>query len=155
MSTAGLESPGVSLHVQHDDTRRAMSVIVRLLLAVGLTAAFHGVFGVVHWQRWLAYPCIGITIASMEWGGERIWHLTVGRLAECSGGPLNWLTRIPFWFLAGGIGYAGGMLAAKKMFLIGFYDIPVKPIFMVGGAIGFAVQSLSVIVEFIHARYRR
>lgn len=112
-------------------------------VVAGVSAAFmHGIFGLVHWQSWPAYLFIGIGMSLTGAGAEQIWHSMVARMLARPHAPRGIVTRVPFWFLAGGMGYVLGMLIAKKLHLIGFYDIPVRLLFFRGGVLGCLLLAL-------------
>jgi len=118
---------------------RIAGILFRALPAGLAALAFHGIFGLVHWFTFYAYLVIGISLALFSWGGELLWRSLTDR-------PSNkWaaiMSALPFWFFSGGCGYTTGMLLAKKLSFIGFYDIPVRPIFLVGGIIGCALHAI-------------
>ena len=130
-------------------------IVFRLLFAIpaGLAAlALHGIFGLVHWYTWGAYLVIGLSLSLFGWGGDLLRRSLTDRPAikiggfnihQRDGGQVGptrsfagVLSALPFWFLTGGWGYTTGMLISKKILLIGFYYIPVRPIFLVGGILG-------------------
>jgi hypothetical protein len=41
------------------------------------------------------------------------------------------------------------MLAAKKLLLLGFYDVPVRPIFLLGGITGCVLQMVYESAKFM------
>ena len=103
----------------------------------GIAAAgSHGLFGLVHWQTWLAYPLIGGAMSFLGWCAGRLWQVTVAHMLKHPDSLMGPMTRVPFWFFAGGMGYEIGMFAAKKMRLLGCYDTPAKPLFHLGGTLG-------------------
>jgi len=110
------------------------------LFGGAVAALLHGLFGLVHWYSWEAYLLIGLFISIAGWLGDLLWRTTVETSSGHPASSLAVLSRIPFWFLAGGIGYALGMILSKKLFLLGFYDKPMRPIFILGGIIGVAIQ---------------
>jgi len=82
----------------------------------------------------------GWGVAFMGWGAERLWYSTVRRMFLR---PLTWyayLTRIPFWFIGGGIGYTMCVLTSEKAGFLSVQDIPVKSLFIFGGNIGLILQ---------------
>jgi hypothetical protein len=84
-----------------------------------------------------------------RWGVEILWSSIVSKMVE---NPYSWfafLTKIPFWYLAGGIGYTLSILISKRIGLIEFYDIPINPFFHTGGKILVVVQIVFQIIIFI------
>ncbi len=99
-----------------------------------------GITAISGWSRIAGLLIIGWGVASMGWGAERLWYSTVGRMFLR---PLTWyayLTRLPFWFIGGGIGYTIGALTTEKAGFLSVQDIPVKSLFIFGGNIGLTLQ---------------
>ncbi len=133
----------------------ARNLLYGILVAL-LIWLVHALFGLVHWQRLPGYLIIGNMMTFAGWGAEVLWRNTIGNMLMRPPPFVAYLARIPFWYLAGGIGYVLGMLVAKKTGLIGFYDIPVEPLFALGGKIGCLVQILFQIpVERFGVKYFR
>ena len=92
------------------------------------------------WSGIIGFIIAGWGIALMEWGVERLWYSTIGDMIHR---PLAWysfITRLPFWFIAGGMGYTIGLLTAHKTGLLSVQDTPVGSIFVFGGIIGLLLQ---------------
>jgi len=86
------------------------------------------------------YLLVGNALSFFGWGAERLWYSTISPML---GNPFSWyayLTRIPFWYFAGGTGYVVSMLLAKKLGLLMLNDIPVKQLFDTGGLIECGIQ---------------
>src|SRR5437016_11222359 len=110
-----------------------------LAIAIGAAAvvyALHGLLGLVHWVNPAAYLLIGTAFTFLDWGTGRLWLNAVGSSMRHRDSLLAFLTRMPFWYLGGGCAYVLGMLLAKRFGLMGFYDVPVKPLFSLGGELG-------------------
>ncbi len=118
-----------------------MYFISGIFVALSLSI-LHSVLGAVHWWSFSGYVIVGFGLVFFSWGAERIWWNTIGAMFHRPFSMMAYMSRAPFWFIAGGIGYTLGMLLAKKFSLMGFYDIPVKPLFMLGGKIGVIFQIL-------------
>ena len=108
----------------------------------------HSLFGVVHWWNPFGYLVIGMTMVFVQWGTEHLWQSTIASVLKRSYSLFAYFCRVPFWFMGGGIGYTLGMLFAKKMGFIGFYDVPVKPLFVFGGELGVVSQILLHIIPY-------
>lgn len=82
----------------------------------------------------------GWSLAFFGWGTERLWYNTIGQMFLR---PVAWyayLTRLPFWFIGGGIGYTFGLLVSERCGLLSVQDIPVKPLFVSGSYFGLLLQ---------------
>ena len=89
-----------------------------------------------------AYLIVGNCLSFFGWGAEQLWLLIISPMVKKTFSWYAYLTRIPFWYIAGGIGYTFGMLFDKKMNMITFADIPVKSLFSFGGQIEIFIQLL-------------
>jgi len=124
---------------------RGFAVVWRTL---GLgTAGAVGVFlaglsrGTAGWNQLPGFLPAAFTLALSGWACERVWHAGVAPFVR---GLSEWgtcLTRIPFWFMAGGMGATIGILIAKKYAVLDIQDIPVKPIFAQGAYIYAGLQT--------------
>ena len=91
-------------------------------------------------QSVLGFFLVGTAILFFGWGAERLWYATVSRMMSNPFSILSYVTRIPFWYVAGGTAFTLAMLLAKKYGLLDVYDIPVKNLFTDGGRIGCVIQ---------------
>ncbi|MBI4549067.1 MAG: hypothetical protein HY707_13875 [Ignavibacteriae bacterium] len=105
-----------------------------------LISGWHFLWGEFHWLNVVGYLFVGNGLSFFGWGAERLWYST---LSPMLGNPFAWysyLTRIPFWYYAGGIGYVIGVLLSKKFGFLSVSDIPVKRLFYTGGVIECGIQ---------------
>jgi hypothetical protein len=109
----------------------------------------HGLLGLVHWSTPAGYLLIGVMYSCLVLGFDRLWFNAVAVLMRHRDSLLASLTRLPFWYMAGGVAYVLGMLLAKRFGSMGFYDVPVKALFSLGGKLGIAIQLSSAVI----ARY--
>ena len=108
---------------------------IGIVLLIG--SLLYGGDGVDHL---IGFIIVGDAVSFSGWGAERLWYSTIAKMVMKPFSLLAYATRIPFWYMAGGIGYTMGMLIAKKLGLLTAYDIPVKNVFDLGGWIGVVVQ---------------
>jgi hypothetical protein len=132
---------------------------VKIYFSIGLATALvllalHSILGSFHWWTYTGYVLIGYIVVLFVWGAERLWFHTIAPMIEEHFSTTAYLSRVPFWFIAGGVGYTVGMLITKKYDLMGFYDIPVKPIFIFGGKIGIALEVPLQMISFYIMRKR-
>ena len=127
--------------------------ILRNLLYGVLLGAVLGLFqtisGELNRAEITGYLVIGNGITFFGWGADRIWFFTAAKMMK---NPFSWaayLTRVPFWCIAGGIGYTLGILLSKKFGLLEVYDIPIKPLFTSGGEIEIAAQVLLQMAAYL------
>lgn len=83
-----------------------------------------------------AYLVAGVAVALFLWGSDRLW---CGMVAPMFDKPFSlpaYCSRIPFWYLAGGIALEAAVLAARALGLAVLYGIPVRDIFDTGARIG-------------------
>lgn len=122
-------------------------------LITGIVTAFalfvlHAVLGTVHSWSAAGYLIIGYGMIFFAWGAERLWFNMIATMMKEPFSAIAYISRIPFWFIAGGIGYTLGMLFAKKFDVMGFYDVPVKSLFIPGGMFGVIIQISMQCISF-------
>ncbi len=105
-----------------------------LLIALDLVRGTLGTGGIV------GDLAAGISMAFFGWGAERLWYSTIAPVFNRPFSPAAYLTRLPFWYFAGAIGYTAALLIEKKTGMRLVDDIPVKRLFTTGGEIGILVQ---------------
>lgn len=113
-----------------------------LLSGVSLTitiASVNAVFGLFHWVYPQAYIVAGFVMSIIGWSIDRIWLSTVAMMLKNRQSFSAFISRCAFWCLAGGFGYTLGVLIAKRIGVIEFYDIPVTHVFRFGVALGCSV----------------
>jgi hypothetical protein len=84
----------------------------------------------------------GWCVAAWWWIGETMWRTILVPMVAHSSYRLQYMTRIPLWYMISGIGYTLGLLIGQRLGIFYVYDIPVKPIFLCGGMIGVGMQSV-------------
>ena len=119
----------------------------RRSVVTGVVIAFvafllHSILGMVHWWSVFGYILIGMTISFACGSAEQLWWYMIASMVRNRRSLIAYVTRMPFWYMAGGAGYVIGMLVSRRLGLMAFYDIPVKPLFTFGGRIGVAIQLL-------------
>ena len=110
------------------------------IIAAIVLALIHLLMGSFQMKNMFGYVLIGNGISFFGWGAERLWYSTISKMLV---NPFSWfayVTRLPFWYIAGGIGYTLAMLFSKKYGFLEIYDIPVKHLFEVGGIIECSIQ---------------
>ena len=85
------------------------------------------------WNELPGYILAGLGISFFAWGSERLFQFTLGGLFRNAGVGRLLLVHIPFWFMAGAVGFEVMMLLAIKFGLSMTRDVPVKEIFLLGG----------------------
>ena len=97
-----------------------------------------------HGSQWYEFPgfvLAGCGVVFVGWGVERLWLSAVAQVIARPFSFFGFATRLPFWYIGGGVGYCVGMLFGKKLGVLWFYDIPVKSIFTEGARMGCLFQS--------------
>jgi hypothetical protein len=113
----------------------SLGIVIGILLMLDTSIA-----GALHFLKIVCLIVTGWVIAFFGWGAERLWYSTIGRMFAH---PLKWyayLSRIPFWFIGGGISYTLGLLVSEKSGFLSVQDIPVRSLFISGGCIGLFMQ---------------
>jgi hypothetical protein len=105
------------------------------LLAVVLTVMnFHVI--VFSWSNLFGFLFAANGISLLAWGSNRLWQSTVSTMLVDPHSPIGYGTRVPFWYLAGGIGYLVGILLARRHGLLVLFDVPARQLFRFGGTTG-------------------
>lgn len=133
--------------VPHHPFERPTWVIARsgmIALIVAATLAWSNVlYGNRPWSDHISgYLLVGGGVMSLGWGLDRLWYSTVALMIPKPFSFAGYISRLPFWYFSGAIGYVLGLLTAKKLNLLTVYDIPVKSLFFFGGNIGILIQIL-------------
>jgi hypothetical protein len=117
-----------------------LRMLARAVAFAGITAivvfvAQHAL-GIIHWSTLGANLLIGAMMSGALWGTERLVNGMMNKMMIEPSSLRGFVLRLPFLYVASGIGYTGGMVTAKKIGLIGFYDIPIRPVFTFGAGMG-------------------
>ena len=88
--------------------------------------------GVIHWSAFGANLLVGAMMSAAAWGTVRLLDSMMPKMTIEPSSLRGFVLRLPFLYVAGGIGYTSGMVIAKKIGLAGFYDIPIQPVFVFG-----------------------
>lgn len=128
--------------------------IRNIIAGTAVTIAFifdKNIVTVIKWEGVIGLLFTGWLIAFMGWGSERLWCSTVGTMMNHPFAWYAYITRVPFWFISGGIAYTTGILLTARAKWLLVHDIPVRDIFISGGFIGFLLQFVMQIrvVKFI------
>ncbi|MBA4312796.1 MAG: hypothetical protein C0417_09220 [Chlorobiaceae bacterium] len=78
------------------------------------------------------YLLSGLSISFFSWSAERFWFTIISPMISDPFSTLSYLSQLPLWWLAGGIGYVFGIVLSKIFFPIDFYEVPIKIYFFVG-----------------------
>ena len=126
------------------------SVLIALLLFIGYTG-YEG----WHNEYIPGFLEVGAVISFLMWGSERIWKITVMPMIAQFPWWGGLASKLPFWFLGGGIGYTAGMLTAKKLGLLIVYDRPVEMLFLFGGKFGMTIQLVASVIAYRMAKQEK
>jgi hypothetical protein len=74
------------------------------------------------------------------WGAERLWYASISKMLENPFSKFSFITRIPFWFISGGIGLSFPVLFAYKYGLIYISLVSQSDLFIWGGIVGCLMQ---------------
>ncbi len=126
-------------------TERPLRGILRnIAYSLGASLICFIVIKIIYWQYDFIY-LLGIVIISLGffffgWGIERLWYYTISKITENSFSLTAYLSRIPFWYVGGGMGFSLPLLFAKKFELIYIFDVPQYQYFIIGGILQIVVQ---------------
>ena len=113
--------------------------IYAVLLATGLFL-FHAAWYEYQWFQIVGFLLAAAGLLLLNLAAVGIWRSLAVPLIASSRGIVRYLTAVPFWFLGGAIGYTIGMLTAKKLGLLEFWDQPIAPIVLDGGLLSCCVN---------------
>jgi hypothetical protein len=83
-----------------------------------------------------AFLLIGLTMSFTLWGADRLWF---GMIAPIFHRPFSipaYISRLPFWYVAGGIAFEAAVLCSVSLDWIATYGIAVKYDFDLGARLG-------------------
>ncbi len=76
---------------------------------------------------------ISCSLFYFGWGSERLWYATISNMIDNPFSFTAIITRIPFWFISGGIGFSLSSLLAYKYGLVYISVVSQSNIFLLGG----------------------
>jgi len=121
------------------------------IIAWALAMALCLCTGYVAYEGWqiglmVAFLVVGTVCATLLWTSHMIWSITITPMIREAPFWVSIATKIPFWYMAGGVGYTSGMLMAKILGLLFVYDQPVGLLFAFGGKFAVAVQIVALLI---------
>jgi len=136
----------------HSPGSRARSGILSItvwavVIAVLLFTGYAGYEG-WHGEFIPGFLYVGTMLSCFFWGSQRLWTIAVMPIVAGHQRWVEFVSRIPFWCMAGGIGYTAGMLSAAKLGLLIVQDRPVELLFVFGGKFGIAVQCAASVIMY-------
>ena len=79
---------------------------------------------------------IGISVSMLLWGADRLWFSMIAPMFQSPFSLPAYISRLPFWYVAGGIAFETAVLASKSLGWLATYGIAVKFDFDMGARIG-------------------
>ncbi len=139
---AGHNMPFLMLYAPAD---RLAAGVLRNLLG-GFCYGIVLIAGYARYAPLSAGACVGLLatgllIAILLWGVFRLWSFTLAPALANAGTLARILSRIPFWYMAGAIGYPVGLILVKKMGWMDPVDIPMRKHVLFGGLFSSGIQS--------------
>lgn len=124
--------------------------IMNFVLSLGL-ASLVGAVSFISNRIIDQYYCLGIFLISSSlfyfgWATERLWFRTISKMVANPFSFWAFLTRIPFWFIGGGIGFSLASLLAYKYGLVYISVVPQSNLFLIGGILECVLQ---ILIQFI------
>lgn len=102
----------------------------------GLIGALQHFTGIFPSATAASYLLAGICLSLLLWGSDRLWFSMVAPMFAEPFSLWAYLSRLPFWYLSGGIAFVGAVLTARALDWLTIYDLPVKRLFDDGAWIG-------------------
>lgn len=112
---------------------RSLLVAVPIALLTGLVQIFVGYFASASPA---AVLLMGFALSLMLWGADRLWFSMVAPMFRRPFSIPAYLSRVPFWYLAGGIAFEAAVIASRSFGWLETYGIPAKYDFDMGARIG-------------------
>jgi hypothetical protein len=94
----------------------------------------------VNWKQATGMCTFTSSIFFFGWGAERLWYASIFKMLQNPLLIFSYLSRIPFWFIAGGAGLSLTVLFAYKSGLTYISIYPQSHLFFWGGIIECLVQ---------------
>jgi hypothetical protein len=141
MTTAGYQRVSYLLSLPSErPLRGALRNMLYGFCTAALLATVNVFLGNVAWWTVQGYLLAGLLMSFTGWGAERLWYSTVAPMLPNPFAPAAYLTRIPFWYLGGGISYTLALLLGQRFGIMGVWDTPAAALFDFGAFIGCIVQ---------------
>lgn len=102
-------------------------------LAGILLLSIESLYKGISWSNIGWYFLIGCSMMLAGTIAESVWHSLFASMIHKPWSLFVVVSKVPFWFMAGGIGYVVGMLALKKLSLFSVNEIPIQAFFDTGG----------------------
>lgn len=83
-----------------------------------------------------AYLAAGVSISLALWGADRLWIGMAGPLLARPFSIAALATRIPFWYIAGGMALEAALLAMRGAGVAELYGVPARDLFDAGARVG-------------------
>jgi hypothetical protein len=97
--------------------------------------------GAAAWSDLAGFAPTIATAALAGWAADRIRNAALAGIFPHAPWWMEYLTRAPFWYMAGGVGAVLGILIAKKYGLLDIRDIPITAFFARGANIYAGIQT--------------
>lgn len=113
------------------------------LLSALILFFYHWIWNTVRWDLPFLYLISGLCISFFGWGAERLWQTILSPMMDDVFSVFAYLTRLPFWWISGGIGYVVGIVLTKILLKVDFYEVPIKIYFFIGSFVGLILHLIS------------
>ncbi len=124
-----------------------ISIILTSAAVVFYVACLNFLYNNVPWWAHLrGFLLLLLILVAALWTGDRLWCATLGSLFAFRSQFIIFLSKLPFWAIAGGIGWEIGLLLAKRAGLLVVYDVPIAPAFVSGMGFGIVVEVVVVLL---------
>ena len=114
------------------------------LYALGTTFAVLGILLIIErpldWKYFLGILLITNGLFFFGWGSERLWYATISKMVENPFSFKAYISRVPFWFVGGGVAFSSICLFAYKWGLIYISSVSQYHLFVWGGILECLIQ---------------
>lgn len=115
------------------------------LLVVAVSFLFKKIIDL---QYILGIFLISSSLFYFGWAVERLWYATISKMIANPFSFWAFLSRIPFWFIGGGMGFSLSSLLAYKFGLVYISVVPQSNLFLLGGILECILQIPIQIIWF-------
>ncbi|MDI6804322.1 MAG: hypothetical protein QME58_10835, partial [Bacteroidota bacterium] len=126
--------------------------IINFVYSLGLTLlvlAVSFIFNkIIDQHYFLGIFLISSSLFFFGWATERLWYATISKMMANPFSFWAFFTRIPFWFIGGGMGFSISSLLAYKFGLVYISVVPQSNLFLLGGILECILQIPIQIIWF-------
>lgn len=110
-----------------------LNIILSLCLTLLATAVSFIFNKIIDIEYVFGVFLISSSLFFFGWAAERLWFATISKMVANPFSFRAFLTRIPFWFIGGGMGFSLSSLLVYKYGIVYISVVPQSNLFLLGG----------------------